>query len=550
MSVSEWAGRPAPASLLEDIPRLLAAYHTEHPDPGEPAQRVAFGTSGHRGTARRASFNEDHILAITQAVCNQRRRAGIAGPLFLGMDTHALSAVAHDTALEVLAANGVEVRLARDRGFTPTPVISHAILAWNRQGGAGQADGIVITPSHNPPADGGIKYNPAHGGPADAETTQAIEDDANRLLRERLAGVRRLSLTPALALGSTRQHDYITPYVADLPNVVDLGAIRAAGLRLGADALGGASLAYWDAIANAHGLDITALNARPDPTFRFMCVDHDGKIRMDCSSASAMAGLIALKDRFDLAFGNDPDADRHGIVAPSVGLLNPNHYLAVAAWYLFSQRSGWGPGVGLGKTVVTSAMLDRVAAALGRQVVEVPVGFKWFVDGLLAASLGLAGEESAGASFLRRDGTVWSTDKDGIILALLAAEITAVTQRDPGQHYADLTARFGQPAYQRLDAPANARQRAVLKGLDAGSITADSLAGERIVRILTTAPGNGASLGGLKVETANGWFAARPSGTEDIYKIYAESFRGQTHLEELIAAAQDLVAAAFQRGGA
>jgi phosphoglucomutase len=550
MSVSEWAGRPAPASLLEDIPRLLAAYHTEHPEPGEPAQRVAFGTSGHRGTARRASFNEDHILAITQAVCNQRRRAGIAGPLFLGMDTHALSAVAHDTALEVLAANGVEVRLARDRGFTPTPVISHAILAWNRQGGAGQADGIVITPSHNPPADGGIKYNPAHGGPADAETTQAIEDDANRLLRERLAGVRRLGLTQALALGSTRQHDYITPYVADLPNVVDLGAIRAAGLRLGADALGGASLAYWDAIANAHGLDITALNARPDPTFRFMCVDHDGKIRMDCSSASAMAGLIALKDRFDLAFGNDPDADRHGIVAPSVGLLNPNHYLAVAAWYLFSQRSGWGPGVGLGKTVVTSAMLDRVAAALGRQVVEVPVGFKWFVDGLLAASLGLAGEESAGASFLRRDGTVWSTDKDGIILALLAAEITAVTQRDPGQHYADLTARFGQPAYQRLDAPANARQRAVLKGLDAGSITADSLAGERIVRILTTAPGNGASLGGLKVETANGWFAARPSGTEDIYKIYAESFRGQTHLEELIAAAQDLVAAAFQRGGA
>jgi phosphoglucomutase len=550
MSVSEWAGRPAPASLLEDIPRLLAAYHTEHPDPAEPAQRVAFGTSGHRGTARRASFNEDHILAITQAVCNQRRRAGIAGPLFLGMDTHALSAVAHDTALEVLAANGVEVRLARDRGFTPTPVISHAILAWNRQGGAGQADGIVITPSHNPPADGGIKYNPAHGGPADADTTQAIEDDANRLLRERLAGVRRLGLTQALALGSTRQHDYITPYVADLPNVVDLAAIRAAGLRLGADALGGASLAYWDAIANAHGLDITALNARPDPTFRFMCVDHDGKIRMDCSSASAMAGLIALKDRFDLAFGNDPDADRHGIVAPSVGLLNPNHYLAVAAWYLFSQRSGWGPGVGLGKTVVTSAMLDRVAAALGRQVVEVPVGFKWFVDGLLAASLGLAGEESAGASFLRRDGTVWSTDKDGIILALLAAEITAVTQRDPGQHYADLTARFGQPAYQRLDAPANARQRAVLKGLDAGSITADSLAGERIIRILSTAPGNGASLGGLKVETANGWFTARPSGTEDIYKIYAESFRGQTHLEELIAAAQDLVAAAFQRGGA
>ena len=549
MNASALAGKPAPESLLEDIPRLLAAYHTEHPDPGEPAQRVAFGTSGHRGTARQRSFNEDHILAITQAICDQRRRAGIAGPLFLGMDTHALSAVAQGTALEVLAANGVEVRVAPPDGFTPTPVISHAILGWNRQGGAALADGIVITPSHNPPADGGIKYNPPHGGPADAATTQAIEDEANRLLREHLAGVRRVGLAQALRAGTTRVYDYVTPYVADLPNVVDLAAIRAAGLRLGADALGGASLAYWDAIAATHGLQITPLNTAADPTFRFMSVDHDGKIRMDCSSAAAMAGLIALKDRFDIAFGNDPDADRHGIVTPSGGLLNPNHYLAVAAWYLFSHRSGWGSGARLGKTVVTSAMLDRVAHALGREVVEVPVGFKWFVDGLLQASLGFAGEESAGASFLRRDGTVWTTDKDGIILALLAAEITAVTQRDPAQHYADLATRYGQPAYRRLDAPANARQRSVLKGLAATSITAASLAGEPIVRALTAAPGNGASLGGLKVETASGWFAARPSGTEDIYKIYAESFRGQAHLEALLLEAQTLVAAAFRQAG-
>jgi phosphoglucomutase len=549
MNHSPWAGKPAPESLLEDIPRLLAAYHGEHPDPGEAGQRVSFGTSGHRGSSRRRSFNEDHILAITQAICNQRRRAGVAGPLFLGMDTHALSAVAHGTALEVLAGNGVEVRLARDQGFTPTPVISHAILGWNRPCGAGQADGIIITPSHNPPADGGIKYNPAHGGPADTETTKAIEDEANRILREGLAGVRRVSLAQALRLGTTRQHDYITPYVADLPSVLDLDAIRAAGLRLGADALGGASLAYWEAIAATHGLDITPLNTRPDPTFRFMHVDHDGTIRMDCSSPFAMAGLIGLKDRFDLAFGTDPDADRHGIVTPVGGLLNPNHYLTVAAWYLFSHRPGWGPGMRLGKTVVTSAMLDRVAAWLGREVVDVPVGFKWFVDGLLTASLGLAGEESAGASFLRRDGTVWSTDKDGLILALLAAEVAAVTQRDPAHHYADLTERFGTPAYKRIDAPANAAQRAILGKLSAGSITAKSLADERIARVLTTAPGNGAALGGLKVETASGWFAARPSGTENIYKIYAESFRGAAHLEVLLLEAQKLVAAAFQQAG-
>jgi phosphoglucomutase len=549
MSASELAGKPAPEYLLEDVPALLAAYYDEHPDPAEPSQRVSFGTSGHRGTARRRSFNEDHILAIAQAICDQRRRAEVSGPLFLGMDTHALSAVAHETVLEVLAANGVEVRLARDRGFTPTPVISHAILAWNRQRPAARADGIVITPSHNPPAAGGIKYNPPHGGPAEAETTKAIEQEANRLLAARLAGVLRVPLAQALRCPATQPYDYVGPYVADLPQVVDLDAIRAAGLRLGADALGGASLGYWDAIAAAHGLDITTLNATPDPTFRFMHVDHDGVIRMDCSSPAAMAGLVGLKDRFDLAFGNDPDADRHGIVTRRGGLLNPNHYLAVAAWYLFSHRPAWGEGVRLGKTVVTSAMLDRVATALGRQVFDVPVGFKWFVDGLLKASLGFAGEESAGASFLRRDGTVWSTDKDGIIVALLAAEITAVTRRDPAQQYAELTSRFGAPAYRRLDAPAAPAQRAVLARLSADRIKADSLAGEPVVRVLTTAPGNGAALGGVKVETANGWFAARPSGTEDIYKIYAESFHGSAHLDALLAEAQKLVAAAFQQAG-
>ena len=550
MDAREFAGKPAPDQLLEDIPRLLEAYYSERPDPSEPSQQVSFGTSGHRGSSRRGSFNESHILAITQAICNQRARAGVGGPLFLGKDTHALSEPAQRTALEVLAGNGVEVRLAQDDGFTPTPVISHAILGWNRPAPRALADGIVLTPSHNPPGDGGIKYNPPHGGPADTAITGAIQGEANRLLADGLQGVRRLDYKRALRVASTQAYDYIQPYVADLPQVVDLAAIRSAGLRLGADALGGAGLAYWDAIAAQHGLQITAMNIVPDPTFRFMHVDRDGKIRMDCSSPSAMAGLIALKDRFDLAFGNDPDFDRHGIVTPTAGLMSPNHYLAVAVWYLFSHRPAWGPALRVGKTVVTSSMLDRVASLLGRQIVDVPVGFKWFVDGLLSAALGFGGEESAGASFLRRDGTVWSTDKDGIILALLAAEITAVTRRDPARHYAELTELFGAPAYRRLDAPASAAQRAVLAKLSADRITASHLVGEPIRRVLTVAPGNGAALGGLKVETASGWFAARPSGTEDIYKIYAESFRGPAHLAELLVEAQALVASAFQQAGA
>jgi len=545
MNARDYAGQPAPDALLEDIPQLLSAYYGQHPDPADPAQRVVFGTSGHRGCSRRGSFNEDHILAVAQAVCGYRAKAGIRGPLFLGRDTHALSAPAQRTALEVLAANGVEVRLAAHEGFTPTPVISHAILGWNRSRPAALADGIVITPSHNPPSDGGIKYNPPHGGPADTDITAVIQAEANRLLAAGLKGVRRLAYEQALKASTTQAIDYIGPYVEDLPNVVDVAAIRAAGLRLGADALGGAGLAYWDAIAARHGLNITALNTTPDPTFRFMCVDHDGKIRMDCSSPAAMASLIGLKDRFDLAFGNDPDFDRHGIVTPTAGLMNPNHYLAVAVNYLFAQRPAWSRAARVGKTVVTSSMLDRVAANLGREVVEVPVGFKWFVEGLASASLGFGGEESAGASFLRRDGTVWSTDKDGIILALLAAEITAVTQRDPSQHYRDLTARFGTPVYRRVDAAADAHQRAILAKLTADRITADRLAGEPIRRVLTKAPGNGADIGGLKVETANGWFAARPSGTEDVYKIYAESFRGAEHLDLLLAEARQLVAAAF-----
>ncbi|NLF16461.1 MAG: alpha-D-glucose phosphate-specific phosphoglucomutase [Lentisphaerae bacterium] len=545
MDPRQYAGQPAPEALLEDIPSLLSAYDSRHPDPSDPSQRVSFGTSGHRGTSRRGSFNEDHILAVVQAICLQRARAGITGPLYLGRDTHALSAPAQRTALEVLAANGVEVRLAADDGFTPTPVISHAILGWNRTRPAALADGIVLTPSHNPPGDGGIKYNPPHGGPADADITKAIEDDANRLLAGGLREVRRVDIERALRAPTTRCYDFVGPYVDDLPNIVDLAAIRSAGLRLGADALGGAGLAYWEAIAARHGLDITALNTTPDPTFRFMHVDHDGKIRMDCSSPAAMAGLIALKDRFDLAFGNDPDFDRHGIVTPSGGLMNPNHFLSVAVHYLLSQRPAWSAQARVGRTVVTTALLDRVAAERGRAVVEVPVGFKWFVDGLAAGTLGFGGEESAGASFLRRDGRVWSTDKDGIIMALLAAEITAVTGRDPSQHYAALTARFGAPVYRRIDAAADARQRAILARLAPERVKADHLAGEAITRILTTAPGNGAPIGGLKVETASGWFAARPSGTEDIYKIYAESFRGAEHLEQLLEEARRLVAAAF-----
>ena len=461
MDPGQYAGQPAPEALLEDIPSLLSAYDSRHPDPSDPSQRVSFGTSGHRGTSRRGSFNEDHILAVVQAICLQRARAGITGPLYLGRDTHALSAPAQRTALEVLAANGVEVRLAADDGFTPTPVISHAILGWNRTRPAALADGIVLTPSHNPPGDGGIKYNPPHGGPADADITKAIEDDANRLLAGGLREVRRVDIERALRAPTTRCYDFVGPYVDDLPNIVDLAAIRSAGLRLGADALGGAGLAYWGAIAARHGLDITALHTTPDPTFRLMHVDHDGKIRMDCSSPAAMAGLIALKDRFDLAFGNDPDFDRHGIVTPSGGLMNPNHFLSVAVHYLLSQRPAWSAQARVGRTVVTTALLDRVAAERGRAVVEVPVGFKWFVPALLDGSGPFGGEESAGASFARFDGSVWSTDKDGIILALLASEILATTGKSPSEHYAELTARYGAPAYARIDAPATREQKEI-----------------------------------------------------------------------------------------
>ena len=549
MALHPLAGQPAPKSLLPNIPRLISDYYTRRPDPNDPAQLVAFGTSGHRGAATKQTFNEWHILAIVQAICDYRKQAGISGPLFLGMDTHALSEPAHAGALEVLAANGVETRVAKDFGYTPTPVISHAILATNRGGRANQADGIVITPSHNPPDNGGIKYNPPNGGPADTDVTGWIADRANSYLRDALHGVKRLDLVAALAAPTTQMHDYVTPYVADLANVIDMEAIAGAGLRIGADALGGSGLGFWRPIAEKYGLNIELINGHPDPTFSFMSVDKDGKIRMDCSSASAMAGLIGLKDRYDIAFGNDPDFDRHGIVTPSAGLMNPNHYLAVAINYLFANRAGWRRDAAVGKTLVSSSMIDRVAAALGRPLAEVPVGFKWFVDGLVDGSYGFGGEESAGASFLRRDGTVWTTDKDGFILALLAAEITAVTGRDPARHYQELTARFGAPVYDRIDAVATSAQKAVLEKLAPGMIGAATLAGEPITAKLTRAPANGAEIGGLKVVTENGWFAARPSGTEDIYKIYAESFKGTEHLQQIQQEARAIVSAAFAAAG-
>lgn len=549
MALHPLAGQPAPKSLLPNIPRLISDYYTRRPDPNDPAQLVAFGTSGHRGAASKQTFNEWHILAIVQAICDYRKQAGISGPLFLGMDTHALSEPAHAGALEVLAANGVETRVAKDFGYTPTPVISHAILATNRGGQANQADGIVITPSHNPPDNGGIKYNPPNGGPADTDVTGWIADRANSYLCDALGGVKRLNLVAALAAPTTQMHDYVTPYVADLANVIDMEAIAGAGLRIGADALGGSGLGFWRPIAEKYGLNIELINGWPDPTFSFMSVDKDGKIRMDCSSASAMAGLIGLKDKYDIAFGNDPDFDRHGIVTPSAGLMNPNHYLAVAINYLFANRAGWRKDAAVGKTLVSSSMIDRVAASLGRPLAEVPVGFKWFVDGLVDGSYGFGGEESAGASFLRRDGTVWTTDKDGFILALLAAEITAVTGRDPAQHYQELTARFGAPVYDRIDAVATFAQKAVLEKLAPEMISAATLAGEPITAKLTRAPANGAEIGGLKVVTENGWFAARPSGTEEIYKIYAESFKGTEHLQQIQQEAQAIVSAAFAAAG-
>jgi phosphoglucomutase len=542
MPIHPLAGKPVGPSMLVNIPRLVTAYYTERPDPAVPEQRVAFGTSGHRGSAFACAFNEAHILAISQAICLYRQQHHTDGPLFLGMDTHALSEPAFATALEVLAGNGVEVMIDSHGGYTPTPAISHAILTYNRGRRSGLADGIVITPSHNPPEDGGFKYNPPHGGPAETHVTAWIEKEANQLLAEDLRGVSRVPYARARKASTTHSYDYISSYVGDLDAVVDMETIRRAKLRIGVDPLGGAGVAYWGPICERYGIDVQVVNDAVDPTFRFMTVDWDGKIRMDCSSPYAMASLIALKDRFDLGFANDTDHDRHGIVTHNAGLLNPNHYLAVAISYLFGHRPGWQQDAAVGKTVVSSSMIDRTTVRLGRRLVEVPVGFKWFVDGLLDGSLGFAGEESAGASFLRFDGTVWTTDKDGIILGLLAAEMLAITGRDPGELYRDLTREFGDPVYERLDAPATPEQKAMLQQLSPHQIEASELAGEPILAILNEAPGNGSAIGGLKVITTNGWFAARPSGTENVYKIYAESFRGTAHLRQIQEAAQALIA--------
>ncbi|MFF9094645.1 phosphoglucomutase (alpha-D-glucose-1,6-bisphosphate-dependent) [Streptomyces sp. NPDC014802] len=541
----ERAGKQAGPEDLVDVARLVTAYYTLHPDPAEPGQRVAFGTSGHRGSSLATAFNEDHIAATSQAICEYRQAQGIDGPLFLGADTHALSEPAKATALEVFAANDVTVLVDSADGYTPTPALSHAILTHNRGRTSGLADGVVVTPSHNPPADGGFKYNPPNGGPAASDATSWIQDRANEIIRAGLKDVRRVPYARALAAPTTGRYDFLGTYVADLPSVLDLDAVRAAGVRIGADPLGGASVAYWGRIAEQHGLDLTVVNPLTDPTWRFMTLDWDGKIRMDCSSPNAMASLIAQRDRFQIATGNDADADRHGIVTPDAGLMNPNHYLAVAIQYLYSHREQWPADAGIGKTLVSSAMIDRVAEGLGRRLVEVPVGFKWFVDGLLDGSLGFGGEESAGASFLRRDGSVWTTDKDGILLALLASEIIAVTGKTPSQHYADLTARYGEPAYARTDAPATREEKALLGKLSPAQVGADTLAGEAVTGVLTEAPGNGAAIGGIKVSTANAWFAARPSGTEDVYKIYAESFLGPDHLARVQEEAKGVVLAAL-----
>ena len=549
MSIHPLAGKKAPNSILTNVPRLISAYFANQPDPAEPAHKVAFGTSGHRGSSLLYSFNEAHILAITQAICCYRQEKGISGPLFVGFDTHALSEPAFISVLEVLAANGVETMISQSMNYTPTPGISHAILAYNQGRSSGLADGIVITPSHNPPDNGGIKYNPPNGGPADTDATQWIADKANAFLQNANREIKRLSYAKALKAPNVHEHDFITPYVADLKNILDMDAIKAAKLHIGADALGGAGLGYWQPIAEMYGLDLEVLNGHPDPTFSFMNVDADGKIRMDCSSPHAMAGLIGLKDQYDIAFGNDPDFDRHGIITPSVGLLNPNHFLSVAIDYLFSTRQGWRKDAAVGKTLVSSSMIDRVASGLGRRLAEVPVGFKWFVNGLVDGSLGFGGEESAGASFLRKNGTVWTTDKDGIILSLLAAEITAVTGKDPGEHYCRLTEKYGSPVYERIDAAANTAQKAVLGRLSPESILVEEMAGEKITAKLTKAPENNASIGGLKVCTQNGWFAARPSGTEDVYKIYAESFLGQEHLQKIQQEAREIVNTAFAQAG-
>jgi phosphoglucomutase len=542
------AGQPAEPSDLVDLPHLVTAYYTDAPDPGEPTQQVLFGTSGHRGSSLDRAFNEAHILATTQAICEYRSGQGTDGPLFIGRDTHGLSEPAWATALEVLAGNDVMVLIDAAERYTPTPAVSHAILRHNSGRSSGLADGIVVTPSHNPPRDGGFKYNPTHGGPADSDATSWIADRANELLRADLEGVRRIPLTRALAASTTSTYDYLGTYVADLPSVLDLAAVKDAGVRIGADALGGAAVDYWGAIAEAHGLDLTVVNPLVDATWRFMTLDWDGKIRMDCSSPSAMASLLAKMDAgadYDIATGNDADADRHGIVTPDGGLMNPNHFLAVAIQYLYGARTGWSGDAAVGKTLVSSSMIDRVAADLGRRLVEVPVGFKWFVPGLLDGSVGFGGEESAGASFLRHDGSVWTTDKDGILLALLASEIQAVTGTSPSQHYTALTERFGEPAYARVDAPATREQKAKLGKLSPEAVTATELAGEPITGKLTRAPGNDAAVGGLKVTTESAWFAARPSGTEDVYKIYAESFRGPEHLAQVQDAAREVVSAAL-----
>jgi phosphoglucomutase len=552
VTVHARAGQPAEPADLVDVPRLVTAYYAQQPDPAAADQQVAFGTSGHRGSSLRTSFNEHHIVAISQAVCDYRKDQGIAGPLFLARDTHALSAPATASALEVLAANDVTVLLDSRDGYTPTPALSRAILTHNAgrggAGGQGRADGVVITPSHNPPEDGGYKYNPPHGGPADTDATQWIQDRANALIAAGLEGVRRVPYSRALAANTTGTYDFLGRYVDDLPSVLDLDTVRAAGVRIGADPLGGASVAYWAQIADRHGLDLTVVNPLVDPTWRFMTLDWDGRIRMDCSSPYAMAALIEQRSAYQLATGNDADADRHGVVTPDGGLMNPNHFLAAAIDYLCRHRPQW-PSAAIGKTLVSSSMIDRVAADLGRPLLEVPVGFKWFVDGLLHGSVLFGGEESAGASFLRRDGSCWTTDKDGILLCLLAAEMTAATGRSPSELYAGLVERFGDPSYARVDAPATREEKAVLGKLTSDQVTATELAGEPITAVLTTATGNGAPIGGLKVATDSGWFAARPSGTEDVYKIYAESFRGAEHLARIQDEARALVAAALGSAG-
>ncbi|QJB55093.1 phosphoglucomutase (alpha-D-glucose-1,6-bisphosphate-dependent) [Pseudodesulfovibrio sp. zrk46] len=545
MALHELAGKPAPQEILTNIPRLVSAYYRTKPDPTDPGCRISFGTSGHRGCSLDGSFNEDHILAVSQAVCEYRASAGIVGPLHLGMDTHALSEPALASALEVFAANGVTVRIQEGLGYTPTPVISHAILTWNRDHASSLADGVVITPSHNPPRDGGYKYNPPEGGPAGTDVTGTIQKRANEILEGDLADVKRIPFERALKLDTTIHYDYITPYISDLRNVVDMELLASSDLKIGVDPMGGSGIAFWEPMAEMYGLDMTITNRAIDPSFSFMTVDRDGKIRMDCSSPWAMASLIEHKDSYDIAFGNDPDYDRHGIVTRSSGLLNPNHYLSVAIEYLFSHRPGWSPEAAIGKTLVSSSMIDRVANDLGRRMSEVPVGFKWFVDGLLDGSCAFGGEESAGASFVRFDGSVWTTDKDGIIMNLLAAEITARTSLDPGELYRALEDKHGSPVYERIQAPANREQKAAFKSLTSEKVTADTLAGEEITAKLTHAPGNGAAIGGLKVTTENGWFAARPSGTEDIYKIYAESFKGEEHLKQIQEEAQEIVSSLF-----